>query len=116
MSRVGDKDLVLVSLRKHLPSVEADAQSGYVCPELHNRRDKLPASVLPPELRVSNVFPMTIREAEVYSCTWCVVQLVRREVFAQQIAAVVGEPKCVGLRVPVEAHGVSDAAGENLKP
>jgi hypothetical protein len=36
-------------------------------------------------------FPVAIREAEVHSCTWCVVQLVRREVVTQQVATVVGE-------------------------
>jgi hypothetical protein len=38
-----------------------------------------------------------------------------RDVVAEHVAAVVGEPQLPRARVPVEAHAVADAAGEDLE-
>ena len=42
------------------------------------------------------------------------IQLIRRQVVAQQVAAVVGEPELLRPRLPVEADRVADAEGDVL--
>ena len=41
------------------------------------------------------------------------VELVRRQVVAEPVAAVVGEPQVAALRMPGEAHAVAHTAGEH---
>ncbi len=53
-------------------------------------------------------------KAEVQTGGWRVVELVGRQVVAQHVAAVVGEPQLVRSRIPIEAHGVPYTAGEYL--
>ena len=51
-------------------------------------------------LRVSRVLSESVRIAEVEPRPRCVVQLVRRQVVAQPVAAVVGEPELAEFLTP----------------
>ena len=59
---------------------------------------------------------MAVREAEVQAGLRRDVQLVRRHVVAEHVAAVVGEPQLACHRVPIEPDAVAHALGEHLHP
>src|SRR4030095_5796328 len=56
----------------------------------------------------------TVRESERQPFLRRMVQLIGRDVVAEQIAAVVSEPHLVCRGMPVKADAVADAAGKNL--
>ena len=44
-----------------------------------------------------------------------IVQLIRRDVVAHLVAAIVGKPQLLRLRMPIETHRVSHPAGKSLE-
>jgi hypothetical protein len=79
-----------------------------------HRRYILRTVLAPAEVDIGDVALMAIGEAEVLAGPGHVVQLVIRQVFAQPIALVVGEPEVLGLRVPVEAQGIAHPDRDRL--
>ena len=67
------------------------------------------------ERRVGHSVAIDVGIAEVEAGPGRAVQLVRRAVVAEIVAAVVGEEQLAGDRLPVEADRVADAAGEDLE-
>jgi hypothetical protein len=49
-----------------------------------------------------------------HASAWRMVEFVGRQVVAEQVAAVVGEPELPGLRLPVEADAVAYASGIDI--
>ena len=82
--------------------------------ELYGRGRVLAAVPVLPVGGVQDV-AVAVWETEVHPFFRGVVQLVGRPIVAHPVAAVVREPQFLRFRVPVEAHGVSHARGEDLQ-
>src|SRR5262245_15094647 len=109
-----DEDSAAILRRKHHARVKAHAERRDVRPELRGRRREVRARLVASELRVRDRAAVTVWKAEMQPRLRRVVQLVRRAVVTQPIAAVVGEPQLVGSRLPIEAHAVANAAREDF--
>src|SRR5262249_2763609 len=81
--------------------------------EVHVRRSVLAAVVAGAELRVGDSTRVAIGEPEIHAGLRRDVELVVGNVIAEQIASVVGEPKLLGRRMPIEAYAVAHAAAED---
>ena len=91
--------------REHVAGIETHAERGDVRAQLLRRRAELAART-GVELRVLDVALVAEREAEVEAGLRRVVQRVGRLCVAEPVAAVVGEPELVRLRVPRKADRV----------
>ncbi len=111
----GDEDLVAVFGREHVAGVEAHAQRGHMRTERHGRRRIFSTDALLAELRIGDGPAVAIGEAEVEARLGGVVEFVGREIIAQMIAAIVGEPQFVRLRMPVEADRIAHAPGVDFQ-
>src|SRR3954471_22229097 len=111
---LGNEDLVAILRRKHRPRVEPHADRGAMRIELPRGRLKFAARVFAPKLWIGDLARVTVRESERETFLWRVIQLVRRNVVAEQVASIVGEPQLAGCRMPVESNAVAHTAGEDL--
>ena len=91
---LGDEDLVAVFGGEHRPGVKAQAERRDVGAECLCRRREFVAGTLAAEFGVANGVAVTVWIAKVHAGLRGVVQLARRAVVAQPVAAIVGEPEC----------------------
>ncbi len=84
-------------------------------PEFLFRRREVLARSPRPELGVGDRRAVAEGEPEVHPGFRRPVQFVGRDVVAEPVAAVVGEPEVPGLRVPVEPYRIPDAPGVGLE-
>src|SRR5262249_32276067 len=105
----GDEGNVSVSLREHGAGVELDGKAGGMRPGERSRQDDGSARIGALDVRIRDAVGMAVREAEARSLPSLrnPVELVLRTIVAGPVAAVVGEPQFLRLRVPVEAHRIS---------
>src|SRR5204863_9289551 len=95
--------------------IEAHAERSDVRAELLRGRLEFRAIAAAAEFRVGQVALVAVRKAEMHPGARRVVQFVRRQVVAQPVAAVVGEPEFARARMPVEADGIPDSFAVNSK-
>ena len=89
---------------------EAHPQGRGMRTKILHRRGECGAWTLAAEFRVGYRTAVAIRIAEMHAGFRRMVQLVRRQIIPQHVAAVVGEPEFLGDGMPIEADGVADAA------
>src|SRR5438105_3787755 len=103
---LGDDRRVLVAGREHIARIERETERGHVGAELLNGRLRRRAGALRSELRIRHIALMAEWKAEVEARLPGDIELVVRQVVAEHVAAVIGEPQLARLRVPIEADGV----------
>ena len=92
--------------------VETHAERGHVGAELGRGRGELRARMSGSKLRIGNIAPVAIRKTEMQ---WSrrarrhTIQFVRRNVVAEQVAPIVGEPQRSIDRTPVESDRIANA-------
>ncbi|MCY1408830.1 hypothetical protein D9M71_241600 [compost metagenome] len=110
---LGDEQVVAVFGRELLAGVEAHAEGGDMRAELGHRRREGGAGFRG-EFRVGDVPGMAVRIAEVLAVARYPVQLVVGQVVAEHVAAVVGEPEFLRLRMPGKTDRVAHPVGHHL--
>src|SRR5262245_38530998 len=58
---------------------------------------------------------MALRKSEIHSRLRSIVQLIRRYIVAHLVAAIVGKPQLLCLRMPIETYRVSNTSRESLE-
>src|SRR3982750_4736608 len=111
---LGNEDLIVKLRRKHRPRVEPHADRGAMRIGLPRGGLEFTARVFAAKLWIGDLSRVTVRKSERKTFLRCVIQLVGRNVVAEQIAAVVGKPQLARCRMPVESNAVAHAAGEDL--
>src|SRR6266550_7630523 len=103
---LSDEDLVFIFRRKHRTGVKSHAQRGDVRTELLRRRGKFSAGTFLAELGIGNIAAMTVGIAEMQPRLRRMIQFIRRHVVSLPIPSVIGEPKLLGLWMPIKANRI----------
>ena len=111
----GDEDLAAIRLGELPPAIEAHSQRGDMGAEIQRRWHEFAARALAAELGIGKRTAVTVGIAEMQAGPRRVVQFVGRQIVAQQVAPVVGEPQFAGSGLPVEADAVAHAACDYLE-
>src|SRR4029453_1667720 len=111
---LGDEDLVFIFRRKHRTRVKSHAHRGDGRTELLRRRGKFTAGMFLAELRIGDIAAMAVGVAEMQPRLGRMIQFIRRRVVSLPIPAVVGEPKLLGLWMPIKTDRIANAAGKHF--
>src|SRR6185503_9821713 len=95
--------------------VERETERGHVSAELLHGWRASRAGTLSAELRIRRITLVAEWKAEVHAGLPGDIELVVRQVVAEHVAAVIGEPQLARFRVPVEADAVAHALSEHLE-
>eukprot|EP01035_Chromulina_nebulosa_P000957 gene958-1300_t len=106
---LGDEDVVLVLSGEHAAGIELHAERGDVGAEIQHRRRELGALVTHGEFRVRHIALVAIGIAEVFAHLRDHVELVARQVVADPVAGVFGEPVFAGAWIDIAANAVAHA-------
>src|ERR1700730_15739489 len=105
----GDQDRVLVLGGKLVAGIELHAERSHMRAEIEHRRGEFRTFVTHREFRIRQVALMAIGIAEVLADLGDHVELVARQIVADPVARVLGEPVFAGARIYVAAAAVANA-------
>ncbi len=111
-----DKQLSTVFRRKHVASIEPQAERSDVRPESPGRRREFLAAALRAEFRIRDIATMAIGKAEVHTLAGRMVEFAGRDIVAHHVPAIIGEPQFAGLRVPGQPYRIAHARRKDLAP
>src|SRR5260370_5114090 len=106
---LGDQNAVLVLGGKLIAGVELHAERSHMRAEIEHRRCEFRTFVTHRELRIRQVALVAIGIAEVLAELRDHVELVARQVVADPVAGVFGEPVFAGARIDIAADAGTDA-------
>src|ERR1700692_3940929 len=106
---LGDQDRVLVVGGKLVAGIELHAERSHMRAEIEHRRGEFRNFVTHREVRIRQVALMAIGIAEVLADLGDHVELVARQIVADPVARVLGEPVFAGARIDVAADAVPNA-------
>src|SRR5215813_3395623 len=109
-----NEDLVSIFRGKHRAGVKPHADGSNMWTEIYGGRCKFIARFLV-ESRTGDGAGQAVRETEVHSLPWRVIQLIGRNVIAHIVNTVIGKPQFLRRRVPVKADGVPNSGCKNFK-
>ena len=67
------------------------------------------------EIRIRNIFAVSVRKAKMHPHSRSGIQLIGRRIITQPIAAVIRKPQRPRIGVPIKTDGIPNTAGKNLR-